>query len=139
VVQTVRGSELIAADSVADGASPGTFTTSSNHMHYAATTAPMTVAGRARVNAMSVSMELEAGCVSIGILDVAAQRFVASVVVNAPGAAHATLIVDQLPATCQVIVSNHQAVVPGVSRFRVHTVDFRAITLAEPPPGRVRT
>ena len=139
VLQTIGGAELVPGDAVADAGLPGAFTTSSNQMHYAAMTQPITVTQRERVNAVSVAIELHSGCVSIGILDVAAQRFVSSVVINAIGAAHATLIVEPLPPTCQVIVSNHHDSTPGVSRFHVHAVDFRTITLAQPPQARRRS
>ena len=70
-------------------------------------------------NAVVVDVEIVDGALSVGVLDVDAQRFTSVAVRTTRGRHHLLLLGDPLPARFQIIVSNHQpsGAAPGLFVF----------------------
>jgi len=72
-------------------------------------------------NCICLDVSLHEGALSVGILDVVAQKFVASQIITEPGRQMALIAAD-LPARYQVIISNYHPAAVGVSAFTIHQV-----------------
>jgi SAM-dependent methyltransferase len=71
-------------------------------------------------NAVVVDLSIEHGALSIGILDVAAQRFVSVAVRSTVGRHTVLLLAAPLPEQFQIVISNHQPSAPARGRFVLH-------------------
>jgi len=71
-------------------------------------------------NCVAMDVTLIEGGLSVGILDVESQTFVASQIVSTPSR-HVVLIAADLPKRFQIIVSNYSSGPPAESTFTVHT------------------
>ena len=85
-------------------------------------------------NALLVEADLEEGGFSLGILDVAQDRFAFAQAVWQPGRARHLFAFENLPARFRLIVSNHRPAAPGVSRFVLHRLTLLDRPVFAPPP-----
>jgi len=102
--------------------------TSSNQYHYAVTFPPFEPPTGDLV--LAADIEIEAGGASVGLLDVAEQRFVMSKLCTKSGMHYAAL--PPLPGQVQLIVSNFQPQGAGVSRFTINAL--RLLSDSAPAP-----
>lgn len=83
-----------------------------------------------RANAIAVDLSIEAGALSVGILDAAAQRFVSVAVRSKRGRHTVLLLAEPLPDRFQIVISNHQPSAPAPGRFVLHGARVLARPLA---------
>jgi len=76
-----------------------------SHASYALVSPPRTVPG---ANAVSVDVSIRQGAISVGLLDAAAQKFVATAVVATRGRRRVLLLADPVPQRFSIVISNHQ-------------------------------
>jgi SAM-dependent methyltransferase len=103
-----------------------------NHYSYAAMSATLATAPGA--NAISAEIDLERGGVSLGLLDLDRQQFVATTTLTAPGRRSVLLLVPSWPNRAKIVFSNHQRDSPQGSVFEIHRVSVLKRPVAEPPP-----
>jgi hypothetical protein len=92
----------------------------------------------AGANAVVVDLALEEGAVSVGLLDVDAQRFTAAAVRSKPGRHTVLLLADPIPARFQVIISNHQLAAPAPGAFALHGARVLRRPIAVVSPDRAQ-
>jgi SAM-dependent methyltransferase len=86
-------------------------------------------------NAVIVDLSVEEGALSVGVLDVDAQRFVTTAVRSMRGRHPVLLLADPLPARFQIVISNHQPKAPAPGVFVLHDARVLERPIAAPPAG----
>ena len=115
---SLRSSDFAAEDAeVSRGWRRLTVRAAPSTSHYVLTSRPVDAPPHA--NAVVVDVEIVDGALSVGVLDVDAQRFTSVAVRTTRGRHRLLLLGDPLPARFQIIVSNHQpsAAAPGLFVF----------------------
>jgi SAM-dependent methyltransferase len=79
-----------------------------------------TIAAPAGGNALTVDLTLEAGAVSVALLDSSTQQFVGVAVRTTPGRQSVLLLADPLPDPFCAVISNHQSAAPAPGAFSLH-------------------
>lgn len=107
--------------------------TPASHGHYAIESPD--IATPSGANAVAVDLSVEDGAFSVGILDPAAQQFVAVATCSMPGRRTTLLLADPLPPIFRIVVSTNQPIAPSPGLFHVYgaRVLRRPLAWAAPP------
>lgn len=90
----------------------------------------------AAANAVVVDIALEHGAVSVGLLDVDAERFEAVAVRTQHGRHSVLLLADPMPARFQVVISNYQTTTAAPGTFILYSARILHRPIAAVPPDR---
>jgi SAM-dependent methyltransferase len=94
------------------------------------------VAAPAGANAVVVDISLEQGAVSVGVLDVDAERFVATAVRTEHGRHSVLLLAEPMPPRFRVVISNYQTVTAAPGAFVLYDVQVLHRPIAAVPRDR---
>jgi SAM-dependent methyltransferase len=93
--------------------------------------------GTRALNAIAVDADLAHGAFSVGLLDVANDRFVFAQAVWQMGRRQHLFAFDRLPSRYQVVISNHQPGEPGDSQFVLYRIALFDRVVFDAPPKRI--